>query len=332
MHLDVRALHEQDNALSVLPMGDLLTSHGGLATNYVVEAVKWHTIDEFKTDIVPTLYSTAAEGPFSYFIIRDLSRGRLLSVAPDGVTELRVSSVEDFPATDVITSFKRNMDRYGSNNSSGTVKAAHTLNTSVPVFDYAEYFDDSWAMTIKVPETRIQFQHNNSDLSLPIYFPPCLYTLRMSANSVYIKSRIALLVQDSISTNFMRLGKLPMPNVSGTGDICIGNVTLNAATEEGRTRTKTELVTMALDMFLNSRWNLDYMGGRDIPSNTDTVIAELLDETGTEKSAYPELNVLNATELKLGKLLFVFRHAGAWERLNFEPFDIEGFLGHEIRS
>lgn len=334
MHLDVTGLQERADTLSVFPMGDLLTAHGLLATNYTIEAVKWHTIDEFKKDVVPTLQSSAAEGPFSFFVIRDLSNGRLLSVVPDGVTELKVSQVADFPASEIYDTIKRNMERYNNNGSGSTsaLRAAYTLNSSIPVFDYAEYMDGSWSMTVKVPETKIHFNHSDSELSLPIYFPPCLYTLHMNENNVYIKSRIAILMQDSISTRCVKLCRLPLPNISYDGAICIGNVTLNTTTEEGGTRTKTELITMALDMFLNSRWNYDYMATKEMPSNIDAVIEELLTETNTKKEDFPELNAIDGIALKLGKMLFVLRHEGAWERLDLAPISIEDFLRHEIRS
>lgn len=122
-------------------------SGNGIATAFDIESYRTMTIEQFKQEVVPNLKSSDAEGPFSYYVLRDLSEGSYITIMPDGVIEYKVRSVKETEMKTLIETLRTNSNRQDA------CLIPMILNCPFPVYSYAEK-DNLWEITIKTPETR----------------------------------------------------------------------------------------------------------------------------------------------------------------------------------
>lgn len=280
----------------------------GVASLYEISAFRSMSISDFKEHIVPNLKDTEASGRFFYYVIRDLSEGRIFSLYPDGVMEYKVNSLREVKTEQLVTAL---LEQTGEKESlSDTI-----LNSQFPVWAFAEN-TGYWRMSVKVPETRFQFRHPNlfrNEADYPwIFMPPVIYTVlaRKSDNTVkdtYIK----LLVQDSLAEEKCSFAHLPLPNIWSDGRICVGDTYLKDSNDMSQW-SKTKVVAASLDLFLNTNWNYDLFDSY-IPDNLNAVYMEM----------YPELEIPDRLRggkgEQLWKIVHIYKEQGAWEKLHYHP-------------
>ena len=275
-----------------------------VVSKYSVDEYKVMTIEEFKKDIVPTLEPSEAEGNFHYYVLRDLSRGRYLTVLPDCVIDYKVSGVTDIKGDafidDLIATSRR--------------EEAHIdekiINMNLPVFGYGED-KTRWRMTVKTPETKFQFRcpnlFKNEDEYPWVYIPPCLYTVVVNKlTGGLVDSYVKFLVEDSYDASMCKTAECCLPNVfTGNGRICRGDTHFKGISVSPDW-PKMRLVTATWDLFLNSYWNFDLVEPSKFPTNMSELLAALPEKVDmptdlSEKGSY------------LWRFLKLIETKGKWE-------------------
>ena len=125
-------------ALSVL----IEATGNGIATRYNIDSYRTMTIDQFKEEVVPTLKSSEAEKDFSYYIIRDLSRGNIHALLPDGAIEYKVRTLVDVPVGDLL-------DELQDLRTEDDCLVPRVVNSPFPVYSYVEK-GACWKMFVKI--------------------------------------------------------------------------------------------------------------------------------------------------------------------------------------
>lgn len=288
----------------------LYESGGGCATAFKIDSYRTMSIEQFKEHVVPTLESIAAEGRFSYYILRDLSKGRYLTIYPDGVVEYSVKEVMEIPAANLIDDLLKT----AQNN---VEVATKVINSSLPVYEYGEDSSGHWKMSVKIPETKFKFRNTElyiDETDYPnIYMPPVLYTVEASKENVIYNTWVKVLVQDSFDAAKCKFGHLALPNIYGSTRICRGRTYLQG-NEDPSTMSKMRIVASSWDLFINSLWNTDLIYEKPFPDNLDEVFSAIEDPSEDYKD-----HAENSSEYKLCKLVEVLKEEGRWEQLNWAP-------------
>lgn len=279
----------------------------GVATAFKISGWRPMTIEQFKNEIVPTLQPSQAEGKFHYYVLRDLANSRYLTVYPDGVIDYKVEEVVDAPAADVVQAL---IEDAGDDNTVETV-----INSSLPVYGFKE--GTTWSLSVKIPETRFLFRNsslfaNTADAPY-VYMPPVIFKI-VGRQEHIINRYVWLLAQDSISEEFVKKAKLPLPNVWSDGKICVGRTA--ALNEKTGKPSKMQLLMQAWDLFINSDWNFDLLCSTAFPDNLDTVYTACRNpDSNLVKMA--ETSVCELRVKKLLQLLEILKEPGRWEQLNW---------------
>lgn len=280
-------------------------SGNGIATSFCISSYRTMTIEQFKQEVVPNLKSSDAEGPFSYYVLRDLSEGSYLTIMPDGVIEYKVDSVRE-------TEMKILVDNLlTSRNREDVGLAPMILNCPFPVYSYAEK-DNLWEITIKTPETRFKYRHEglfrDNDEEPFIYMPPLLYTVRYSGQA-FRESRVCLLSFDSVDPARIVRAHLPLPNIWPDTKICVGSTHVENASN--REQNKTQLLLQSWDLFLNGRHNFDLLDRAYFPENLDQIFEKY------ELKLAEYMTTRSTAIVKLHKLLKILEAPGRWEELEW---------------
>ena len=280
-------------------------SEDGLATAFSIESYRPMTIEQFKQEVVPNLKSSDAEGPFSYYVLRDLSNGSYVTIMPDGVMEYKVSSVRETDMKTLVDTLlaNRNRDDIGL--------APMLINSPFPVYAYAEK-GSLWEITIKTPETRFKYRHEglfrNTDEEPFIYMTPLMYTVKYSGQA-FRESKVCLLAFDSVDPAKIVRAHLPLPNIWPDTKICVGSTHVENAVN--REQTKTQLLLQSWDLFLNGRHNFDLLDRACFPDNLDQIFEKY-------ELKLAEYMTTRATAIvNLHKLLKILEAPGRWEELNW---------------
>lgn len=293
-----------ERAISVL-----YEAGGGLATAFKIDSYRTMSIDQFKEQIVPTLKSTPAEGRFSYYILRDFSNNRYLTIYPDGVVEYNVESVQEVPASTLIEELLKIAQK-------DTCVQTKIINSSLPVYEYGEDSLGSWKMSVKIPETRFKFKNTSlyaNEADYPyIYMPPVIYTVEASKNNVIRNTWVKVLVQDSFDAAKCKFGHLTLPNIYHSTKICRGRTYLQE-NEDPSTMSKMRIVASSWDLFINSLWNFDLLAEKPFPVNLDEVFNSI--ENPSEH--YKDYGHFECQALC--KLVEVLKEEGRWEQLQWVP-------------
>ena len=277
----------------------------GVATAFRISSWRPMTIQEFKDEIVPTLQSSQAEGPFHYYVLRDLSNGRFLTIYPDGVIDYKVESVTDTSTQEVVQ---------GLIEGSGDDTVETVINSSLPVFGYKEGM--TWSLSVKIPETRFRFRNSNlfatTDQAPFVYMPPVIFKV-VGRQEQIVNRYVWLLYQDSISADNVKRAHLPLPNIWSDGKICVGRTA--ALNEKNSTPTKMQLLMQAWDLFINSDWNFDLLSSAVFPDNLEAVYNSCRDP---DSILVKKANTARETNVKkLLQFLEILREPGRWEQLNW---------------
>ena len=304
------------SAVSV-PVGTLFEANGSVATAMYVSKFRTMTIDQFKEEVVPTLKSSPAEGTFHYYIIRDLSGGRYITVQPDGVTELMVNGLKEVPVEDLIHEIKK------AGTARDTVFKRYMVNSPLPVYYVAEG-EGFWEIAVKTPETKFKYISDYTE-DLTIYMPPSVYVLRCTEKNLYVSSRLYVLVKDSIDPRKVALARPCLPNISDTCNICVGRTRF---TDNSEVSLKPiQCVAAGWELLLGSTWNSDYKWSSKFPSNLYEVADKTeLDYTGIniDGPRYPGMTGETGWEHRMRTILALLKIPGKWEELNWPVTKIGG--------
>lgn len=283
------------------------TTGSGVATAFNISSWRPMTIEEFKRDIVPTLEPTKAEGKFHYYVLRDLSHDRFITVYPDGVIDYHVEEVRDASVDDVV---KELIEGTEEEDTRETI-----INSSWPVYGYKE--GTTWSLSVKIPETRFRFKNSllfrNPDDAPFIYMPPVIFKIIGRGNRIDNRY-VWLLAQDSLSEKFIKKAHLPLPNVWKEGKICVGRTA--SLTEEQGENSKMQLLMKAWDLFINSDWNFDLLDSSLFPTNLEEVYLKYrkLDSLIVKKA---DNDNLEPRVKCLLQLLEILKEPGRWEELEW---------------
>lgn len=118
---------------------------------------------------------------------------------------------------------------------------------------------------------------------VPIWLPPTMLKARFSGNRL-ITASWAVIVEDSVKSDNIKLGYLPFPNIynpsldsiSRVGQICFGTSRLSEMPENP---DKGQLISALIDLLLNSTWNSDYLSATTAyPENMQEKYEDLSDD------------------------------------------------------
>jgi len=284
----------KSEALTILYEADATS---GYATAFNIESYRTLTMEQFKEEVVPTLKSSEAEGKFSYYVLRDLSQNRYITLYPDGAVEYKVSNVNEIPTDKLIEFIQRERDdedRY---------LTAQIINSPFPVYSYVEK-GNIWQITVKTPETRFRYKHPQllgSDDPPYIYMPPLLFTVKYSGQ-VYKGSSVFVLKEDSVDPARIVKARLPFPNIFADGSICMGNTHVLVAPE--KELSKAQLLLQSWDLWLNGEHNNDLLNNAVYPRNLNEVYESIYGE----ESPWAR---------QLRTLIEVLKVQGKWEELEW---------------
>lgn len=271
----------------------LLEANGGIATKYYIDKYRYMTLDEFREKVAPTLKSGPSEGPFHYYVIRDLQSSRIFTLEPDGITEMHVTDLIDFPVEELRRSLEDD----------DTSLVDLKFNSSFPIYSYSER-RDCWEMSVKTPESPVTINMDGLGRK-QIYMPPCMYTVQCTKGGTVTNTKVAVIMQDSLDADLVKLAHLPFPNVYADTHICTGTSRL---TETVENMPKSMIVAKSWQLLITGNFNHDLMfvADQNMPSNLSEVYKELFpDDTTTFQHAFE-------------KLLKVLSVKGAWERLSWK--------------
>lgn len=299
--------YNECGALSVL----IEATGNGTATRYNIDSYRTMTLDQFKEEVVPTLKSSEAEKDFSYYIIRDLSRGNIHALLPDGAIEYRVRELVDVPVGELL-------DELQEIRSEDDCLVPKTVNSPFPIYSYVEK-GACWKMFVKIPETRFRYKHpglfDSADDYPFIYMPPVVFGVYFSGQ-IFREAYIKVLAEDSLADRNIRFGMLPLPNVWNDSKICMGGMRVVNSSQENL--SKAQLLLQTWDLFLNGNANEDLLHVENFPEN----IKEVFEKYAT-KEQKEEISInrrgLNNRILHLKMLLAILSESGRWEELKWRP-------------
>ena len=281
-------------------------SGSGIATCFHLNGYRTMTIEQFKQEVVPTLKTSDAESKFSYYVLRDLSNGRYITVMPDGVIEYKVSSVNECS----LEALKEKL--LAADREQQETLAPIVINSPFPVYSYAEK-GDLWEITVKTPETRFRYKHEglfrNPDEAPFIYMPPLLYTV-MYSGQIFRNSWVSLLQADSVDPQRIVKAHLPLPNIWTDTRICVGST--HVVNVSDKPLSKMQLLLQSWDLFLNGIHNNDLLRDDLFPVNLDSVFESL----SLKLETYMLQN--SPEHIYLFKLLKILEQPGRWELLEWK--------------
>ena len=287
----------------------LIEAGGGCASAFNIESYRTMSIDQFKEHIVPTLKSTPAEDRFFYYVLRDLSNYRYLTIYPDGVVEYKVDSVHEIPANKLVEVLVEEGSR-------GSSISTNIINSSLPVYEYGEDNIGRWKMSVKIPETRFKFRNSyfyTDEEQYPyIYMPPVLYTVEASKENVISNSFVKVLVQDSFDAAKCKFGHLALPNIYRSGRICRGRTYLQDSSD-AENMSKMRIIASSWDLFINSLWNADLLYDTLFPDNVN----EVFDTLESPSDLYKKYS--NSKDRNVCKVIEILKEGGRWEQLHWVP-------------
>ena len=280
----------------------------GVATAFEISSWRPVTMEEFKKDVVPTLTGSPAEGKFHYYVLRDLSNSRFLTVYPDGAIEYKVEEVRDACVEDVIRELQEGRD--DDDNIQEVI-----INSVWPVFGYKD--GTTWSLSVKIPETRFRFKNSllfrNPNEAPFIYMPPVIF--QIIGRDKHINNRyVWVLAQDSLSEEYVKKAQRPLPNVWHGGKICVGRTA--SLNENVGNISKMQLLMQAWDLFINSDWNFDLLDSNLFPDNLDEVYLKYRREDSVLAKKAEERNEQRV--MKLLQLLEILSEPGRWEELQWK--------------
>lgn len=283
----------------------------GVATKYNIDSYRTMTLDQFKAEVAPTLKSSDAEKDFSYYVIRDLSRGNIHALLPDGAIEYKVSTLVDVPADNLL-------DELQELRTEDDCLVPKVVNSPFPVYSYAEK-GSCWKMFVKIPETRFRYKHpglfDSADDYPFVYMPPVVFGVYFSGQ-IFKEAYIKVLAEDSLADRNIKFGMLPLPNVWTDSKICMGGMRVVNSGQDNL--SKSQLLLQTWDLFLNGNANEDLLHVENFPEN----IKEVFEKYAT-KEQQEEIKInrrgLNNKILHLKMFLVVLSEPGRWEELQWRP-------------
>lgn len=250
-------------------------------------------------ELQETDFNRDAQGPLSYYVLRDLSNKRYLTVCPDGIYKYNVLDFKEEPIADI-------RDALLTANNERAMKKT-LLNTITPVL---AYWDGGVRKAIALKMPPVRFRYNNTVLGINqmITLPPVVYKVE-ATGGVIEKTYVCVIMQDSTDPTKLKLAHLPMPNIYANTSICVGSSRSLTSTN------KKDIISVAYaswDLFVNSNWNVDLLDGHMLPSNLDEVFNELKD--------VPEELTRPGWPLHR-KLIAVLRDKEGWSKLQWRAVD-----------
>lgn len=243
----------------------VFTSKHTEKTAYMFKFDKACTIskEQLIKELQETELNKEAQGPLSYYVLRDLYNGRYCTICPDGIYKYNVLEFLEAPVKDIKDAFKSKEQQE---------MRKTVLNTITPVMAYWDGADRH-AVALKIPPVR--FRYNNIALGINemITLPPVIYKVE-AVGSVIEKTWVCVIAQDSLDPEKIELAKLPFPNIYEDTHICVGN----SRNMEGV--NKTDIISIAYaswDLFINSSWSTDLLNADENPINLGEVFSELKD-------------------------------------------------------
>lgn len=214
-------------------------------------------------ELQETELNKEAQGPLSYYVLRDLYNGRYCTICPDGIYKYNVLEFLEAPVNDI---------REALNNNSQQMMRKTVLNTATPVLAYWEGTNRQ-AVALKIPPVRFRYKNIILGINEMITLPPVVYKVT-AVGSVIEKTWVCVIAQDSMDLEKLELARLPFPNIYEDAHICVGSSRNTSGS------VKTDIISLAhasWDMFINSSWNVDLLRFSINPDNLEAIFSELKD-------------------------------------------------------
>lgn len=212
-------------------------------------------------ELQETELNKEAQGPLSYYVLRDLYNGRYCTICPDGIYKYSVLEFLEAPVSDI---------REAINNNSQQLMRKTVLNTVTPVLAYWEG-TNRHAVALKIPPVRFRYNNITLGINEMITLPPVVYKVA-AVGSVIEKTWVCVIAQDSTDLEKLELAMLPFPNIYEDAHICVGSSRNTSGS------VKTDIISLAhasWDLFVNSSWNVDLLRFGVNPPNLDEVFNKL---------------------------------------------------------
>ena len=234
---------------STLPIGithimdrsnEVCQQHGGVVTQIQFDKLEEMSLEQFLTDIVPTM---KAEEKLT--IIKDTVRQNMYRILRDNVAIYHITGIRDV----FIDTFVDNLLSERA--------LSITPNLTYPLIQYSTTKDGEKYITVSIPSK--QFTYHCADTRLApfvVWHPPLWMRVRLTPANVPNDVKIGVVLDRTEDPNEADVCHLPLPNCYESGDICFGSTRFNNPNPD-KPLTEAMAIELTYQRLFNSAFNMD---------------------------------------------------------------------------
>ena len=234
---------------STLPIGithimdrsnEVCQQHGGVVTQIQFDRLEEMSLEQFLTDIVPTM---KAEERFT--IIKDTVRQNMYRILRDNVAIYHITGIRDV----FVDTFIDNLLSERA--------LSITPNLTYPLIQYSTTKEGEKYITVSIPSK--QFTYHCADTRLEpfvVWHPPLWMRVKLTPANVPNDVKIGVVLDRTEDPNEADVCHLPLPNCYESGDICFGSTRFNNPNPD-KPLTEAMAIELTYQRLFNSAFNMD---------------------------------------------------------------------------
>lgn len=226
---------------------NVILQHGGIASRVSFKKAHVMDLDTFIDVELPKLKATRRKSTEDLYVLKDVENnnitmfydGCVLKYDVDEVEEVTLDSLSKYIATSEMKTFFPGIHYplVGYVEKPGRKEITVALDPKKIVFKSERFKGGFFQDTITLP---------------PLWFRVSLN----GANSI-LGTGIAVVLQKEIDPLKTQLHNWVLPNVHGSGEVCLGSTRIEVKDLDKSMLTEGVCVQMAMDQIFNSLWNMD---------------------------------------------------------------------------
>ena len=236
---------------------EFFQQHGGVVTQIHFDTLEEMTLDQFITDVVPTL----KERKESMTIIKDPVRNCMYRILGDNVAIFHITDIKD-------VFFDHFVDRMLSDR-----PIEVKLNLTYPLIYYATQKNGDKKICVHIPAKQYTYHTAGGKVApFVVWHPPMWFGVRLNAANLPQSVYIGVVLDKVLDYKDQRLYHMPLPNCYRSGEICFGGTHLTNTNKDVNV-TESMAIELTYQRLFNSEFNIDLVTPHDLDEMNNMIAA-----------------------------------------------------------